>query len=100
MWFSFQGVCQDTQLWKSAHCDVTTGHELSPIRQNTDSLILQIFPAVYLRIYLLCQTGGLPLVAEVTWEGPLITVAEPDVDFQSCQRRAGHVTEGTLDLIY
>jgi len=43
---------------------------------------------------------GVPLVAEVTWEGPLITVAEPDVDLQSCQSGAGHVTEGTLHLIY
>lgn len=27
---------------------------------------------------------GLPLITKVTWEGPLITVAEPDVDLQSC----------------
>lgn len=42
----------------------------------------------------------LPLVAEVTWERTLVTVAEPDVDLQSCKRGAGHVTEGTLHLIY
>ena len=43
---------------------------------------------------------GLPFVTEVTWEGPLITVAEPDVDLQSCQSGASHVTEGTLHLIH
>lgn len=61
--------------------------------------LLEIYTFLF-SICLLCQTQGLPLVAEVTWEGSLITVAEPDVDFQGCQRRAGHVTEGTLDLIY
>lgn len=40
-----------------------------------------------------------PFVAEVTRVRSLVTVAEPDVDFQSRQRRAGHVAEGTLDLI-
>lgn len=54
----------------------------------------------FLRLCLLRQIEVLPFVAEVTWEGSLVTVAEPDVDFQSCQRRAGHVTEGTLDLIH
>lgn len=39
-------------------------------------------------------------VTEVTWEGPLITVAEADVDLQSCQSGAGHVTEGTFHLIH
>lgn len=52
------------------------------------------------RVCLLCQIEVLPFVAEVTWEGPLVTVAKPDVDFQCCQRRAGHVTEGTLHLIH
>lgn len=87
---------------KSALCDVTTDTNLSSVRQTTDSLIccfLEIYRFLF-SICLLCQTQGLPLVAEVTWEGSLITVAEPDVDFQGCQRCAGHVTEGTLDLIY
>ena len=43
---------------------------------------------------------ALPFVTEVTREGPLITVAESDVDFQSCQSGAGHVTERTLHLIH
>lgn len=30
--------------------------------------------------HLIGSFEGLPLVTEVTWEGPLITVAEPDVD--------------------
>lgn len=43
---------------------------------------------------------ALPFVTEVTREGPLITVAEPDVDFKSCQSSAGHVAERTLHLIH
>lgn len=34
-------------------------------------------------LHLIICVEGVPLVTEVTWEGPLITVAKPDVDLQS-----------------
>lgn len=42
----------------------------------------------------------LPFVAEVTWERPLVAVTEADVDLQSGQCGARHVTERTFHLIY
>lgn len=50
--------------------------------------------------YLISCFEALPFVTEVTREGPLVTVAKPDVDLQSCQSGAGHVTERTLHLIH
>lgn len=42
----------------------------------------------------------LPALTEVTWEGPLVAVAELDVDLQSCQSSTGHVTQGALDMVH
>ena len=53
------------------------------------------------RKYLLClRECGLPALAEVTGEGPFVTVAELDVDLQGGQSGAGHVTQRTLDVIH
>lgn len=41
-----------------------------------------------------------PFVTEIAWIGPFITVAKPDVYFQSCQSGAGHVAERTFHLIH
>ena len=46
------------------------------------------------------QGSGLPALAEVTGEGPLVTVAELDVDLQGGKRGAGHVTQRTLDVVH
>lgn len=39
-------------------------------------------------------------LTEVTGKGSLVTVAELDVDLQSGERGAGHVTQGTLDMVH
>lgn len=51
---------------------------------------------VFLEITLVLKS----FVTEVTRVRTLITVTESDVDLQSCQSGAGHVTEGTFDLIH
>lgn len=71
-------------------------------RKETNHYILAIHYFSTISVYVDKCTNSRqpPALTEVTWEGPLIAVTKLDMDLQSGEGRACHVTERTFYMIH